>query len=261
MLNLWDADDLLDADDYLGRCVVYLHEASTSDDDRIPEPKWHDIRIGFSDKDPPCGQMLVSFSVVVDDFSYKIPITYLKLTNEIEYRDFNCEINILGLRSLESFGLMPVKKPFIKFNLRSLLPPEKAQAVTNIKTQPSSAGNNPNINTMISFAIDLPVNPLFCPKLQCDVYDYVYKGLVQPLLGTFTLSIGDIMHSIRSEREKEIEESDEIIAYLKEFIKKLDEQGIVYQDGDGQNVSFFDKNVDKLNQMYDSQQLLTEGTQ
>jgi hypothetical protein len=70
--------------------------------------------------------MLVSFSVVSDDFVYKIPISYLKLTEEIEYKDFECEINVLGLRQMESFGLMPVKKPFIKFNLRSLLPPEKA---------------------------------------------------------------------------------------------------------------------------------------
>ena len=89
---------------------------------------------------------------------------------------------------------MPVKKPFVRFNLRSLLPPEKAQAVTNIKTNPSATGSNPNINTMINFEIDLPVNPLFCPKLQCDVFDYVYKGLSQPLLGTFTISIGDLMH-------------------------------------------------------------------
>jgi hypothetical protein len=116
----------LDEDDYLGRCVVYLHEAAVSDDDTIPEPKWHDIKIGFTDKEPPCGQMLVSFSVVDDDYTYKIPIHYLKLTEEIEYNDFNVEINVLGLRELESFGLMPVKKPFIKFNLRSLLPPEKA---------------------------------------------------------------------------------------------------------------------------------------
>jgi hypothetical protein len=122
--------------------------------------------------------MLVSFSVVEDDYTYKIPINYLKLTEQIEYKEFSVEINVLGLRELESFGLMPVKKPFIKFNLRSLLPPEKAQAVTNVKTQPSAAGANPNINTMINFVIDLPVNPLFCPKLQCDVYDYVYKGLV-----------------------------------------------------------------------------------
>jgi hypothetical protein len=78
--------------------------------------------------------MLVSFSVVEDDYAYKIPITYLKLTEEIEYKEYNVEINVLGLRNMESFGLLPVKKPFIRFNLRSLLPPEKAQAVTNIKT-------------------------------------------------------------------------------------------------------------------------------
>jgi len=70
--------------------------------------------------------MLVSFSVVEDDYTFKIPITYLKLTEEIEYKEFNVDINVLGLRNMESFGLMPVKKPFIKFNLRSLLPPEKA---------------------------------------------------------------------------------------------------------------------------------------
>ena len=70
--------------------------------------------------------MLVSFAVVEDDFTFKIPITYLKLTEEIEYKEYNVEINVLGLRNMESFGLMPVKKPFIKFNLRSLLPPEKA---------------------------------------------------------------------------------------------------------------------------------------
>jgi hypothetical protein len=72
---------------------------------------------------------------------------------------------------------MPIKKPFIKFNLRSLLPPEKAQAVTNIQTQPNQSGCNPNINTMLSFAMELPCDPLFCPKLQCDVFDFVYKGL------------------------------------------------------------------------------------
>lgn len=70
--------------------------------------------------------MLVSFSVVEDDFTFKIPIAYLKLTEQIIYKEYSVEINVLGLRDLESFGLMPVKKAFIKFNLRSLLPPEKA---------------------------------------------------------------------------------------------------------------------------------------
>jgi hypothetical protein len=55
VLNVWDKDDLLDSDDYLGRCVVKLSDASISEDDTIPIPKWHDMRMGFSDKDPVCG--------------------------------------------------------------------------------------------------------------------------------------------------------------------------------------------------------------
>lgn len=44
--------------------------------------------------------MLVSFAVVEDDYSFKIPINYLNLTDEIEYKDFTCEVNVLGLRNL-----------------------------------------------------------------------------------------------------------------------------------------------------------------
>lgn len=201
--------------------------------------------------------MLVSFTVVQDDYSFKVPINYLQLTDEIEYRDFNCEINVLGLRNLESFGLMPVKKPFIKFNLRSLLPPEKAQAVTNVKTQPNAPGSSPNINTMISFSIDLPVNPLFCPKLQCDVFDYVYKGLVQPLLGTFTLPIGDIMHQIRQDREAELEESEQVLFELEALLRDMDAGGLAPE----KNLAL-DQRVAVLNKLasaQDSSRLLTEA--
>lgn len=56
----------------------------------------------------------------------------MNLTEYMEFKEYNVEINVLGLRNLQSFGLMPVKKPFIKFNIRSLLPPEKAKAVQNV---------------------------------------------------------------------------------------------------------------------------------
>ena len=85
---MWDEDNILDADDFLGRAVIDLREAATSEDDTIPIPKWHDMRIGFSDKEPPCGQMLVSFSIVESDYTYKIPINYLKLTEQIEYKEY-----------------------------------------------------------------------------------------------------------------------------------------------------------------------------
>lgn len=89
---------------------------------------------------------------------------------------------------------MPIKKPFIKFRIKSLLPPEKAQAVTNIQTDPKASGSNPNINTLLTFSVALPTDKLYCPRLACDVYDYIYKGMSQPLVGTFTIPMGDIMH-------------------------------------------------------------------
>lgn len=54
-------------------------------------------------------------------------------------------------------------------------------------------GKNANINSVIKFKIKLPVDPLYCPSLTCAVYDYIFKGLAQPLLGTFNIPIGEMM--------------------------------------------------------------------
>ena len=106
------------------------------------------------------------------------------------------EVNIqaLGLRELESFGLMPIRKPYIKLRVKSLLPPEKAHAVTDIETVPKEIGSNANINKTIAFTVDLPVEELFCPVLSCEAYDYVCRGISQPKIGTFTILLGEIMH-------------------------------------------------------------------
>lgn len=83
----------------------------------------------------------------------------------------------MGLRELESFGLMPIRKPYIKLRTRSLLPPEKAHAVTDIETVPKEMGPNPNINKTIAFTVDLPIEELFCPVLSCEAFDFVCKGI------------------------------------------------------------------------------------
>ncbi len=80
--------------------------------------------MGFTADEPSIGEVLVSFSLVADDYSFKVPCEYMKLQDYLEFKEYTIEINALGLRNLQSFGLLPVKKPFIKFNLRSLLPPE-----------------------------------------------------------------------------------------------------------------------------------------
>jgi hypothetical protein len=190
VMNLWDKDEnlLSTSFDYLGRCTVFLNDASTNlkmdnisnekaNGNEIPRPKWHDIRMGFDESLPASGQVLCSFAVVRDDFDFTTPSKYLNLSEYIPTKEYTMEINVLGLRQLESFGLMPIKKPFIKFRIKSLLPPEKAQAVTDIKTDPNAPGADPNINTTLTFSIQLPTEDLYCPSLSCDIFDYVFSGL------------------------------------------------------------------------------------
>ena len=43
---------------------------------------------------------------------------------DLQMSEFKCEIMVLGLRDLVSNGLLPIKKAYVKFNLKSLLPPE-----------------------------------------------------------------------------------------------------------------------------------------
>lgn len=73
---------------------------------------------------------------------------------------------------------------------------------------------------MLSFAIDLPTDPLFCPKLQCDVFDYVFKGFSQPLIGTFTIEIGNMMQQQKEDKDTQLSEGERIIKALNEYINE-----------------------------------------
>lgn len=165
-----------------------MHDANTNLNDpdkdtdekancnRVPKPKWHPIRMGFDENMPSTGEVLCSFVVARDDFDFLTPAKYHRLADIIPMKEYSIEINVLGLRELESFGLMPIKKPFIRFRIKSMLPPEKAQAVTDVNTDPNANGPNPNINTTLTFSVQLPEEELYVPSLGCDVFDYVFAG-------------------------------------------------------------------------------------
>lgn len=55
----------------------------------------------------------------------------------------------------------------------------------------------------MKFSIPLPTNDLYCPKLGCTVYDYIFRGWNQPIIGTFVLPIGELMTALKKEREEE----------------------------------------------------------
>jgi hypothetical protein len=56
------------------------------------------------------------------------------------------EINALGLRDLKSSGLISVQKAFVRFNTKSMLPPDKVETIKSAVTDPKNPGCNPNIN-------------------------------------------------------------------------------------------------------------------
>lgn len=111
----------------------------------------------------------------------------------VDKLDFDVFINCLGLRSLESMGIIPIQKAFVSFMVKSLTDPKKSGSMKNLATTPLNSGSNPNINTVIKFNIKLPTDELYCPSLSCTVYDQVFLGLSQPVIGTFTIPFGEIM--------------------------------------------------------------------
>ena len=137
----------------------------------------------------------------------------------IDYSELNIDIHALGMRELESFGIMPIKKAFVKFRPRSLLPPERAFAVTNVDTEPKESGPNPNINTLVSFQAQLPSDNLYCPTLACEAYDFVCKGLSQPKIGIFNIPVGDIYEEQEEEKKLQLKSAEKLLKWLEEKLR------------------------------------------
>ena len=55
-----------------------------------------------------------------------------------------------------------------------------------------------------------------CEEVQHPEADVVFKGFSQPLIGTFSLPIGDLKVKYEEERRIDIEECDRIIDYLEQ---------------------------------------------
>lgn len=125
---------------------------------------------------------------------------------DLRQEEFRCEVIVLGLRGLVTTGLLPIRKAYLMFSLKSLLPPDQAKAIKNIYTQPRESGPNPNINTDLQFDIELPTDQHFCPRMTCYVHDQLYlEGLPQPQIGTFAIRLGDIILEQEDKMNKFIE--------------------------------------------------------
>jgi len=75
------------------------------------------------------GQVLCSFLITPVNHDHNLRADQMFIDKLVNKKNYTIDLNILGMRNLESFGLFPVKKPIVKFLVRSLLPPEKASAI------------------------------------------------------------------------------------------------------------------------------------
>lgn len=115
------------------------------------------------------------------------------------FDEYKIEINVLGLRSLVSSGLLPVKKAYIQFGLKTLVPPISGVSIEDLKTVPGPFGPDPTINTVVSFMMLLPEAHMYAPSMACRVYDKIFTGFDGQLIGVFSIPIGQIMFNQRME--------------------------------------------------------------
>jgi hypothetical protein len=133
---------------------------------------------------------LCSFSIF-DSKSHPNP-KKPKLSDIIKYDTFIVDINVIGLRGLVSNSVMPVTKPFVKLSVKSMLPQEAQQLHEDKFILPLEAGSNPNFNAKIKFELPLPENTKYTPSMTCTVFDQVFLGMSQPVIGTFQIPIGSL---------------------------------------------------------------------
>ena len=181
--------DTLSYNDLLGYSYVWMCDADVKiNDTSLADPKWHQLFLPKSNS--PQGELLLSFYIF--DNEHQNMIGQIQTTPETIPYSF--EINILGLRDLKPFSMLPIKKAYINFEMNSLnISGNESEDFPSKQTQPKDKGCNPTINDALKFDVNLPKDLKFMPQLQCRIFDYIFRGTIKPNLGCFILDISRLV--------------------------------------------------------------------
>ena len=70
-------------------------------------------------------------------------------------------------------------------------------SLKNITTLPKDCGSSPTINSVVKFDLNLPKEEIFMPELQCEIYDHLFSGFINTLLGVFLLNVRAFYHKLK----------------------------------------------------------------
>jgi hypothetical protein len=136
----------------------------------------------------------------------------------IERKQFKVNINILGLRNLQSSGLLPIKRASVKVNVSSLFEAKFRHSCEDIVTQPKEGGPNPNFNYFIDFLLNLPIKDKYCPELPCQVFDSLFQWNKPDTVGSFSINMSRLIKEARLSRDKYIFDIENLQTHLQEFL-------------------------------------------
>ncbi len=197
VINVWDRDSKTFGDathEFLGSAVVALSEeafiANKEELSQAQAPQWHQLYFGNQAK---MGKVLLSFAVLRKKHFHFIPSPRRIQPIRIKKSKHHLKINILGLRDLQSTGIMPIKSVEVQINtssLKNLSQMQKGVAFGNLIASSKGGGANPTIGTVLSLSAMLPDDILHMPILSCQVLDSGFSFFRRKaLIGTFAIDI------------------------------------------------------------------------
>ena len=239
--------------DLLGSSYIWLSDSPYKiNDTSIMKPKWHQLYLPKSNS--PQGELLLSFYIFDQKDEHKF--MYRNINPVPETKPYTFEINILGLRDIKPLAMLPIKKAFIKFDMNSLnVSGEPENNLPSKTTQPKDKGSNPTINTSLKFDINLPKNEIFMPQLQCQVFDYIFSGMLNPSLGLFLLDLKYLINQTKQQLEEDKKNSKDKLAFylsagiVKNTLGNLGKIDKLFDKGDNNiiNTSSSNENINIIN--------------
>ncbi|KAH7825291.1 putative myoferlin-like protein [Monocercomonoides exilis] len=140
-----------------------------------PEPKWNELYVGDADEKE--GELLASFQLIPRDEAAQEPVQSIRPAMKPCVVEFRC----IGLRNLVSKRIFGISNPFLEVDCGEI----KTLQKTSASNTPSAT--SPNLLEVMNFKVDLPLNPLYAPTLNCRAYD---TGIKNTLLGTTSIPLG-----------------------------------------------------------------------
>ena len=219
LITVMDKD--LTTSDMLGYSYLWLNDTNYAiNQAKKIKPKWEQLYLKKSNRAQ--GQILLSFFIF--DNEHRDQIRSIEI--EPETMPFNVEINALGLRDLKPLSFIKIKKPYISFDLNSINVSTNGESIRPVCTIPNDIGNNPNINSVMKFVVNLPKDDIFIPEFQCDVFDHVLGGLSKRILGIFLIDIKQIIRETKRHYKEEFEEAERVSKLIQEKQNKNERRNI-----------------------------------